>query len=134
MMFYVVWLMPIIVCWGTLALAISVYTPLLAWVSYPVQWILQVAGIPEAAVTASAIMSGFADNYLPVILGANLTESTSKVVIAMMSILQLIFLSEIATLLTSANALQKFSHIVIIFLQRTFIALPFVIVFVKLFF
>lgn len=91
MMFYVVWLMPIIVCWGTLALAISVYTPLLAWVSYPVQWILQFAGIPEAAVTASAIMSGFADNYLPVILGANLTESTSKVVIAMMSILQLIF-------------------------------------------
>ncbi|PCF32566.1 arginine transporter [Staphylococcus delphini] len=134
MMFYVVWLMPIIVCWGTLALAISVYTPLLAWVSYPVQWILQLAGIPEAAVTASAIMSGFADNYLPVILGANLTETTSKVVIAMMSILQLIFLSEIATLLTSANAVQKFSHIVIIFLQRTFIALPFVIVFVKLFF
>ncbi|MBA8764431.1 YjiH family protein [Staphylococcus coagulans] len=134
MMFYVVWLMPIIVCWGTLALAISVYTPVLAWISYPIQWILQVAGIPEAATTASAIMSGFADNYLPVILGSHITETSSKVVIAMMSILQLIFLSEIATLLTSANAIKKFSHIVIIFLERTFIALPFVILFVKLLF
>ena len=79
-------------------------------------------------------MSGFADNYLPVILGSHITETSSKVVIAMMSILQLIFLSEIATLLTSANAIKKFSHIVIIFLERTFIALPFVILFVKLLF
>src|SRR5699024_3042566 len=68
MLFYVIWLQPIIVCWGTLALIVSIYTPLLQWISYPIELILSIAKISEPAASASAIMSGFADNYLPVIL------------------------------------------------------------------
>ncbi|MBI5974683.1 arginine transporter [Staphylococcus sp. H16/1A] len=132
MMFYVLWLMPIIVFWGTIALAISVYTPLLGWVSYPVELVLNLFNVAESNITASAIMSGFADNYLPVILGSKVTSAESRTIIAMMSILQLIFMSEIATLLKSTGALKNFKDILIIFLLRTFISLPFVILFVKI--
>jgi len=79
-------------------------------------------------------MSGFADNYLPVILGKGIGSASSRIILAMMSIEQLIFMSEIATLLKSCNIVQKFSHIVIIFLERTFLALPFVIWYVQLLF
>ncbi|MDT2865938.1 YjiH family protein [Vagococcus carniphilus] len=133
MSFYVFWLTPIIIFWGAAALMISIYTPVLSWISLPVEMILNLAGVPDASVTASAIMSGFADNYLPVILGEALPSIESKAIIAMMSILQLIFMSEIATLLKSCKLVNKFSDIIIIFLERTFISLPFVIIFVKLF-
>lgn len=132
MTFYVFWLTPIIIFWGALALIVSLYTPILAWISLPVEYILRIANVPEAKLTASAIMSGFADNYLPVILGKGITSLESKTIIAMISILQLIFMSEIATLLSSCNIVKKFTHIIVIFLQRTFIALPFVILFAKL--
>lgn len=115
MLFYVIWLLPIIVFWGTLALAISVYTPILGWVSYPVELILNFLHIPESSITASAIMSGFADNYLPVILGEKVNSLESRTIIGMMSILQLIFMSEIATLLKSTNTLKSFKDIIIIF-------------------
>lgn len=132
MTFYVFWLTPIIIFWGTAALVISLYTPILAWISLPIEGILRLANVPDAKLTASAIMSGFADNYLPVILGKGVSSLESKTIIAMMSILQLIFMSEIATLLKSCNVVRKFSHIIIIFLERTIIALPFVIIFAKL--
>lgn len=133
MSFYVVWLQPIIIFWGTLALVISVYTPILRWISYPVKWFLLITDIDDAAQTASAIMSGFADNYLPVILGQNISSSTSRCIIAIMSILQVIFMSEIATLLKSTDIIKRFSDILIIFILRTVISLPIVILFVKLF-
>lgn len=132
MSFYVLWLTPIIIFWGALALIVSLYTPLLTWVSYPIELVLKLANISEPAITASAIMSGFADNYLPVILGKGLESIESKTIITMMSILQLIFMSEIATLLQSCKVVKSFKDIIIIFLQRTIIALPFVIIFTKL--
>ncbi|WMB29938.1 hypothetical protein N1495_03325 [Streptococcus didelphis] len=113
--FYIFWLTPIIVCWGTLALIVSLYTPFLAWVSLPVQGILSLFGVEEAKQTASAIMSGFADNYLPVILGQSIKSEVSRVIIATMSIMQIIYLSETATLLTSTNKEMSFLDVLIIF-------------------
>ncbi|MBF0714771.1 YjiH family protein [Gemelliphila palaticanis] len=133
MSFYILWLTPIIVCWGTLSLILALYTPVLKYISIPVEYILIMFNVPEAELAASAIMSGFADNYLPVILSTNIVAVETKIIVAMMSILTIVYLSETATLLSSTKIVNKFSHILIIFLQRTFISLPFVIIFVKFF-
>ncbi|CAM3717786.1 YjiH family protein [Erysipelothrix urinaevulpis] len=132
MLFYVMWLQPIIVCWGTLALITSIYTPILQWISYPIELILNAANISEPAASASAIMSGFADNYLPVILGKDIVSVESRFIIAAMSILQIVFMSEIASLLTSTKVVKSFKDVLMVFIVRTFIALPFVILCVKL--
>lgn len=131
MLFYVIWLQPIIVCWGTLALIVSIYTPLLQWISYPIELILSIANISEPAASASAIMSGFADNYLPVILGKDIPSVASRFIIAAMSILQIVFMSEIASLLTSTQVIKNFKDVLLVFIIRTFVALPFVILCVK---
>ncbi|EHP1198046.1 nucleoside recognition domain-containing protein [Enterococcus faecalis] len=133
MTFYVFWLTPIIVCWGTLALVFSLYTSLLKIVSLPVEWILMAFGIASPDITASAIMSGLADNYLPVILGQSVESAVNRVIIAMMSIIQIIYLSETATLLISTNKQMKFWHVIVIFLERTFLSLFFVILIAKFF-
>ena len=132
MLFYVIWLQPIIVCWGTLALITSIYTPILQWVSYPVELILSLSNISEPAASATAIMSGFADNYLPVILGQDIASVGSRFLITCMSIIQIVFMSEIASLLTSTNVIKNFKDVFIVFVIRTFVALPFVILAVKL--
>lgn len=132
MSFYVLWLTPIIVSWGTIALIVALFTPILGWISLPVQWILQLFNVPEASQAASAILSGFADNYLPVILASNIASVETRMIVAIMSIMPIIYLSETATLLTSTKAVPKFLDVLIIFIQRTIISLPFVIIFVKL--
>lgn len=132
MTFYVLWLTPIIVCWGTIALIVALYTPILAFISLPIQWILQLFNVADASQAASAIMSGFADNYLPVILASNIASVETRMIVAIMSIMPIIYLSETATLLTSTKAVPKFFDVVLIFIQRTFIALPFVVILVKM--
>lgn len=132
MTFYVLWLTPIIVCWGTIALIVALYTPILAFISLPIQWILQLFNVADASQAASAIMSGFADNYLPVILASNIASVETRMIVAIMSIMPIIYLSETATLLTSTKAVPKFLDVVLIFIQRTFIALPFVVLLVKM--
>ncbi|HBF3624331.1 TPA: nucleoside recognition domain-containing protein, partial [Clostridioides difficile] len=89
--------------------------------------------VKEAGIAASAIMSGLADNYLPVIIGGSIQAASTKVIVAMMSILSIIYLSETATLLSSTKIIKKFWQTILIFLERTYIALPFVILFVKVF-
>lgn len=132
MSFYVFWLTPIIVFWGTAALVLALYTPILGWVSLPLEWIMSLMGVSESHLAASAIMSGLADNYLPVIIGSGIHAVTTKIIVAMMSILSIIYLSETATLLTSTKTVPRFIDVIIIFLERTYIALPFVILFAKL--
>lgn len=132
MTFYVLWLTPIIVCWGTIALIVALYTPILAFISLPIQWILQLFNVADASQAASAIMSGFADNYLPVILASNIASVETRMIVSIMSIMPIIYLSETATLLTSTKAVPKFLDVVLIFIQRTFIALPFVVILVKM--
>lgn len=131
MLFYVISLQPIIICWGTLALILSVYTPVLEWISYPVGYVLALFQVPQAYEAATAIMSGFADNYLPVILGKSLESPEVKFIVAAMSIIQLIFMSEIATLLKSTKIITKFKDIIIIFVLRTVLALPLVVLAAK---
>ncbi|MEG0283238.1 MAG: hypothetical protein RR425_01450 [Erysipelotrichales bacterium] len=132
MLFYIVWLQPIIVCWGTLALILSIYTPVLQWVAIPIELILNIGNVPFASDSAIAIISGFADNYLPVILGKGIESEGSRFIIAAMSILQIVFMSEIAVLLTSTKTLKSFKDVLIIFITRTLISLPFVILLTKL--
>lgn len=132
MTFYVFWLTPIIVFWGTAALITALYTPILGWISLPLEWIMTLMGVSEANIAASAIMSGLADNYLPVIIGSGITDVSTKLIVAMMSILSIIYLSETATLLTSTKTVPRFIDVIIIFLERTYLSLPFVILFVKL--
>lgn len=132
MTFFIFWLTPIIVFWGTAALILATHTPVISYVSLPIEWILSFMGVEESKVAASAIMSGIADNYLPVIIGESIQSVQTRVIVAMMSIISIIYLSETATLLTSTKMVPRFIDVIIIFLERTFIALPFVVLFVKL--
>lgn len=86
-----------------------------------------VLGIPEAAAAAQTMVVGFADMFLPVILADGvITSELTLFVIATVSVVQLIYMSEVGGLLLGSKIPVNFLDLVVIFLLRTLIALPIV--------
>jgi nucleoside recognition membrane protein YjiH len=98
---------------------------LFVWLGKPFEPWLMVLGVPEAAEAAQTMVVGFADMFLPAILGGQMIESEmTRFVIAATSVTQLIYMSEVGGLLLGSKIPVNFLDLVVIFLLRTVIALP----------
>jgi nucleoside recognition membrane protein YjiH len=67
---------------------------------------------------------GFADMFLPVVVGRGGESESTRFVIAVLSLAQLIYMSEIGILLLKSKIPISFVELFIIFLQRAIITLP----------
>ena len=63
-----------------------------------------------------------------VVGGATVTSEYSRIVIAIVSLNQLIYMSETGALLMKSSLSINFKQLVIIFLERTIITLPFAMI------
>lgn len=118
---------PVVMAFGTITLVLAEYTPIFKWLGAPFVPILTVLGVPEAAEAAQTMVVGFADMFLPAILGASIESEMTRFVIATMSVTQLIYMSEVGGLLLGSKIPVNFKDLVIIFLLRTIIALPIIV-------
>lgn len=115
---------PIVMAVGTIALVVAEYTPLfkiLGLPFYPVLWLLQV---PEAMAASQTLVAGFADMLLPSILASGIESEMTRFVVAAVSVSQLIYLSEVGSLLLASKIPVSLKELFIIFIQRTLITLP----------
>lgn len=126
-------LIPIVVSWGTIALMIATYTPLFNWVSYPMGMFLNVLGVPEAFAAAPATLVGFTDMFIPALLAVGLTSVKTKFVIGVLSLVQIIYLTEVGTIIIKSEIPLNFWKLLVIFLERTIIAIPLIVLFANLF-
>ncbi|HNU79344.1 MAG TPA: hypothetical protein PKG58_01185 [Bacillota bacterium] len=111
---------------GTVSLVLSTYTPVFTWLGYPFLPLLKLLQIPEAAAASPCVVVGFGDMFIPSILASATIESEfTRFVIAVVSITQLIYMSEVGPLLLSSKLSIKFKDLVFIFLERTVISLVF---------
>lgn len=127
-------LMPVVFAIGTVALALSEYTPIFKWLSYPFAMYLELLRVPEAQAAAPSMVVGFADMFLPVVLGKGIPNEMTRFIIACMSICQIIYLTEVGTLIFKSNIHLNFLELLVIFLIRTVIALPIIVLMANLFF
>jgi len=125
-------LVPAVIVVGGAGLIIAEYTPILNWMTAPLVPILQLVGLPEAATAAPAFVAGFLDMFLPALLGANIEAESTRFVIGVMSVTQLIYMSEIGILMIKCEIPLRFWHLITIFLLRTVIGLPIVLLFARL--
>ena len=117
--------LPVVMAIGTFALMVAEYTPLFQWLGQPFIPFLELLQIPEAKQASQTIVVGFADMFIPSILAANSIESDlTRFVIAVMSITQLIYMSEVGSLLISSKIPVNFLELFAIFLLRTMVTLP----------
>lgn len=117
-------LIPLVMALGTIALIIAEKTPIFNYLSYPFIPFLQLLQIPEAEAAAPAMIVGFADMFLPAVIGSGIESELTRFVIGVMSLAQLIYMSEIGVLLLKSKIPISFFQLFIIFLQRTIITLP----------
>ncbi len=117
---------PMVMAIGTAALILAEYTAIFRYLGIPFIPLLNFLKVPEAALASETLVVGFADMFLPTVIGTTIKSDMTRFIIAVISVTQLIYMSEVGGLLLSSKIPIKFKDLFIIFIQRTLISLPLV--------
>jgi len=132
MMFFTFSVLAAAMALATLAAVITFHTPLFTWLSYPLISVLELAQLPDAATASPALLSGFLDQYMPAIVAAGINSDATSFVLAGLSVCQLVFMSEFGVIVLRSSLPLSVADLGIIFLLRTVIVLPVLILGAKL--
>lgn len=122
-------LIPIVVAWGMIALMIATYTPVFKWISYPMGLYLQLFGVEEAFDVAPATLIGFTDMFIPALLITGIESVKTKFVIGVLSLVQIIYLTEVGAIIIKSEIPLNLWKLFLIFMERTLIAIPLIVLF-----
>lgn len=127
---FLITVFPTMMAYGTLLLIVSEYTPIVKFISLPVEWVLTLLQVPEAATAAPAMLIGFIDMYLPAVAGSNITSQMTRFIIGSVSIGQLIYMTETGSIILKNRQIFELPlwKLVVLFLMRTVIALAVAVV------
>ena len=115
--------LPSVMAIGTIALILANYTPIFEWLGIPFRPLLQLLQVPEADAVASTMIVGFTDMLTPAILIAESTSQMAKFIVAVVSVTQVLYLSEVGGLILGSKLPLNIWELFVIFLERTIISL-----------
>lgn len=119
--------LPIVMALGGIALMIAEHTNFFQIISLPFVPLLELLRVPEAAQASQSFVVGFADMFIPSVLATSISSEMTRFIIACTSVTQLIYMSEVGGLLLGSKIPVNFKDLVVIFLQRTLITLPIIV-------
>ena len=116
--------LPVVMCIGTLALVLATYTPIFAICGMPFVPLLELLQVPEAAAVSQTMVVGFTDMFTPSVIAAGLiSDPMARFIVAVISVTQLIYLSEVGGLILGSKIPVNLLELFILFLERTIISL-----------
>ena len=115
--------LPSVMAIGTVALILANYTPIFEWLGIPFRPLLQLLQVPEADAVASTMIVGFTDMLTPAILIAECTSEMARFIVAVVSVTQVLYLSEVGGLILGSKLPLNIWELFVIFLERTIISL-----------
>ncbi len=126
-------IMGTIVAVGTLSLLIAYHTKFFDYLAIPFIPIYKLLNVPNVREISIATIIEVAEMYLPSLICIN-TALFTKLFVAIMSTTQLIFFSSVGPMIMDMfkDVPIKFSHLLILFLERTLLLIPFTYIYVKL--
>ncbi|WP_425489226.1 YjiH family protein [Alkalicella caledoniensis] len=116
--------LPIVMALGTITLIVAEFTSVFSVLGMPFIPLLRLLNIPEAVEASETLVIGFADMFLPAIIGSRIESELTRFVIACVSVTQLIYMSEVGGVIIGSKIPVSFKELFIIFIQRTLITLP----------
>lgn len=120
--------LPIVMALATIALIIAEYTSVFQVLGLPFIPYLKLLQVPEAVAASQTLVVGFADMLLPSVLAANsITSDMTKFIVACTSVSQLIYMSEVGGVLLGSKIPVSLKQLLIIFVERTIITLPVIV-------
>ncbi|MBR5794742.1 MAG: YjiH family protein [Erysipelotrichaceae bacterium] len=126
--------LPVILAMGTIALIIAEYTPVFTILGLPFIPLYELLQIPEAALASQTVIVGFADMFLPSVIASSIESDITRFVIAATSVTQLIYMSEIGSIIMGSKIPVSLMNLFIIFLERTIVTLPVIALFAHIIF
>jgi len=126
--------LPVILSMGTIALIIAEYTPVFRILGIPFILLYKLLQIPEAALASQTVIVGFADMFLPSVIASSIGSEITRFVVAATSVTQLIYMSEIGSIIMGSKIPVSLKDLFIIFLERTIVTLPVIAIFAHLLF
>jgi len=122
-----------IVAVGTVSLAVAKFTPVFNYLGLPLIPVLKWWGIPQPNIVAPAVLVEITEMYIPALLVVD-TPEMSRFFIAVLSTSQLIFFSSLGPMIIDMfrEIPVKFSHLILLFVLRTAILIPFLIICIKI--
>lgn len=116
--------LPTVMAIGTITLMLANNTPIFEYLGKPFLPLLELLQVPEAAEASKTMIVGFTDMFTPSIIAAeSITSAMTKFIIAVVSVTQLIYLSEVGGLILGSKLPVKLWELFVIFLERTIISL-----------
>ena len=115
---------PVIMAFGTIAVIIAEFTPIFTFLGMPFIPILNLLKVPYAAEASQTMIIGFADMFLPSVIGASIPSEMTRFIIAGVSVTQLVYLSEVGAVILGSKIEISPLELFVIFIQRTLITLP----------
>lgn len=109
---------------GTTTIILLTHTPVFDILGYPIFYILDLIQFPEAKAAAPGMMIGFLDQFMPALVASNIENELVKFVLAGLGITQLIYMSEVGLIIIRSSLPLKFIHLGVIFILRTVISFP----------
>ncbi len=127
-------IMPIAIGLGVIGIFIVDFTPVFHWISLPMEWLLRFLGVESASEVAPATLVGFIDQYIPPLLVVHIESVGTRFIIATLSLIQIIYLTIVGAVALQSNIELNIPRLFLIFMERTLISLPIIVLVSKLFF
>ncbi|ARJ50325.1 YjiH family protein [Staphylococcus lutrae] len=118
---------PVVMTIGTVATILATYTPIFSWIGLPFVPILEWLHVPEARAASETMIIGFADMFLPSILIEGVQSDITRFIVGVLSVCQLIYLSEVGGVILGSKIPVSLWKLFAIFLIRTVITLPIIV-------
>lgn len=116
--------LPVILAIGTIALIIAEFTPVFQILGLPFIPVYRILQLPEAQQASQTVVVGFADMFLPSVIASSIESEITRFVVAATSVTQLIYMSEIGSIIMGSKIPVSLPKLFIIFLERTIVTLP----------
>ena len=118
---------------------IAEYTPVFKYLGYLFQPLLLLCQVPDAAAIAPSMPVGLAEMFLPVLVMNGTAAAVTiglkaRVFVCLVSMVQIIFFSETATVMLATKSPIKFWELIVCFIERTVMAIPVAALAIHLFF
>lgn len=122
---------------GIASMIIAKNTPVFTWLGYVFLPILNLFNVPDAAAIAACLPVGITEMFIPTLIiadQASVISEAARAFVVMVSTVQVIFFAESIVVMKSTGIPVSIPKLVVLFIQRTIIAIPFAALFVNIIF
>lgn len=128
-------IVPMMIAIAGVGLAVYEFTPVVDYISIPFVWLAKFLAVPEAQLVGKAVFTGGIDLFLPsAIIGATAAPMATKFFVVMVSLLEVLYITETMIPIISFGIPVKFWELLIIWVERTIFSMLVVGIFMHILF